>query len=82
MHTGVLLYAVCASTNKYLGVLIIRDISLNIKRYLASYVLEKKIILRYMYIKKVYELKLLNVNVSTFVQGTSKESIFFAPDSS
>lgn len=75
MHTGVLLYAVCASTNKYLGV-IIRDISLNIKRYLASYEIEKKIILRYMYIRNVYELKLLNVNVSTFVQGTSKESRF------
>lgn len=53
-----LLYVVCASTNKYLGV-IIRDISLNIKRYLASYVLEKKILLRYMYIRNVYELKLL-----------------------
>lgn len=77
MHTGVLLYVVCASTNKYLGV-IIRDISLNIKRYLASYVLEKKIMLRYMYIRNVYELKLLNVNVSTFVQGTSKESRFCA----
>lgn len=58
MHTGVLLYAVCASTNKYLGV-IIHDISLNIKRYLASYEIEKKIILRYMYIRNVYELKLL-----------------------
>lgn len=58
MHTGVLLYAVCASTNKYLGV-IISDISLNIKRYLASYEIEKKIILRYMYIRNVYELKLL-----------------------
>lgn len=77
MHTGVLLYAVCASTNKYLGV-IIRDISLNIKRYLASYEIEKKIILRYMYIRNVYELKLLNVNVSTFVQGTLKESRFCA----
>lgn len=77
MHTGVLLYVVCASTNKYLGV-IIRDISLNIKRYLASYEIEKKIILPYMYIRNVYELKLLNVNVSTFVQGTLKESRFCA----
>lgn len=72
MHTGVLLYVVCASTNKYLVGVIIRDISLNIKRYLASYEIEKKIILRYMYIRNVYELKLLNVNVSTFVQGTLK----------
>lgn len=59
MHTGVLLYAVCASTNKYLVGVIIHDISLNIKRYLASYEIEKKIILRYMYIRNVYELKLL-----------------------
>lgn len=57
MYIGVLLYVVCVSINKYFGV-IICDISFNIKRYFVFYVLEKKILFWYMYIRNVYELKL------------------------
>lgn len=81
MHTGVLLYAVCASTNKYLGV-IIRDISLNIKWYLASYEIEIKNNTWVHVHKKWVWTKITLMLMFQLLYKELQKSLNFAPDSS